>query len=264
MKKIIKISLAMVLCMITMVGCSNSKALEVSGSTSIAPLMEKLKEKYKGEININADGSSAGIKAVKEGVSDIGMSSRELKDDEKKGVETNVIALDAIAVITNKNNKVKGLTKKQLQEIYSGKITNWKEVGGKDLAIVVTSREEGSGTRTAFEEILGLLNDDNSSKVTGSNLIIMNSTGSVLENVTQKEGAIGYISLGSVDDSINTLEVDKVMPSEKTVKDKKYLLSRNFNIVTKDADEATKAFVDFILGDEGQKIIKEQGFITVK
>lgn len=255
---------------ITMItGCSKSEALEISGSTSVAPLMEKLvgsyKEKNDVTINTNADGSSAGIKAASEGISNIGMSSRELKDDETKlGLENNVIALDAIGVVTSKSNKVSNLTIEQLKKIYSGQIKNWKDLGGADLPIVVISREDGSGTRSAFEEIAGLLNDDETSMVDKANPVIVNSTGAVIENVAQKEGAIGYLSLGSIDDKVKLLSVNSVIPSEETVKNKKYLLSRNFNLVTKDANDATKKFVDFILSDEGQKIVKAEGYVSIK
>lgn len=250
-------------------GCSKSNSLEVSGSTSIAPLMEKVSAAYKAksevEVNINADGSSAGIKAASEGISQVGMVSRELKDEEKSlGLETHVIALDAIAVVANKENSVKNITLDQLQQIYSGKIKNWKELGGADLPIVVVTREDGSGTRSAFEEIVDLLNDDKSSKVDNASPVIVNSTGAVLENVSQKSGAIGYVSLGSVNNTINTVAIDGVSANEATVKAKTYAISRNFNLVTKDQNDTTKAFIDFILSSEGQKVVVDEGFISIK
>lgn len=263
MKNKIKVLLVAAMSMLVMVGCSKSEVLEVSGSTSIAPLMEQLVKGYGKDVNVNADGSSAGIKAVQEEVSDIGMVSRELKDKEQEGLETSVIAKDAIAVVVNKNNSVKQLTKQQLQDIYTSKIKNWKDVGGKDLAIVLTTREDGSGTRSAFEEILDLLNEDKSSKIASPNLVVSNSTGSIIENVKQKEGAIGYVSLGSVDASLTTIALDNVIPNDQSIKENKYLLSRNFNLVSKNADKKTNEFLDFILSPDGQKIVKEQGFIPL-
>lgn len=250
-------------------GCSQKEGLEVSGSTSIAPVMQKIITSYKDDtntqVNINADGSSAGIKAAASGISNIGMASRELeKEEDSLGLDHHVIAYDAIAVVVNKQNKVDNLNRKQLRDIFSGKIRNWKHVGGIDLPIVVVSREDGSGTRTAFEETLGLLNENKSSKINDSMPLIVNSTGGTLENVLQKEGAIGFVSYGSINDDVNLVSLDGVKPNRETVKNKDYLLSRNFNIVAKNPDQKTKDFIEYILSDKGQKIISEEGFISIK
>ncbi|MEG0283249.1 MAG: phosphate ABC transporter substrate-binding protein [Erysipelotrichales bacterium] len=258
-----------VLLLVVLTGCGGQdKEINVSGSTSIAPLMEKLVAAYtkdnKVTINVNADGSSAGIKAASEGVSQIGMASRDLKDDEKKlGLTNDVIAKDAITIIVNKNNKVKDLSKKQIKDIFSGKIKNWSKVGGANQPITVLSREDGSGTRSAFEELFELLNIDETSMINNAKPVIANSTGAVLENVKSKDGAIGYISLGSLNDEVHSLSVDKVSPSEQTVLNNTYLVSRPFLLVSKDANEETKKFIDFIKSKEGQKIVSEEGYVKL-
>ncbi|MDL2211377.1 phosphate ABC transporter substrate-binding protein [Erysipelotrichaceae bacterium OttesenSCG-928-M19] len=254
-------------CFFFLCSCSQSKDLEISGSTSVAPLMNKLVEQYQKDtnqkININADGSSAGIKAASENLANIGMVSREVEKDELAlGLKSEVIAIDAMAVIVNKDNQVTNLSQQELCDIYSGKIKNWSEVGGKNLGIVIVSREYGSGTRNAFEEITGLLNEDKSSN-TNAKAIIVNSTGAVIENVQQKEGAIGYLSLGSITENTKTISINNIEPTKRNVLRNKYLLTRNFNIVTKNADDKTKAFIEFIHSEKGHEIIAEEGFINV-
>lgn len=249
--------------------CSSSTGITISGSTSVTPLMEDLVAEYKKtndvEIVVNSDGSSAGIKAAAEGVSDIGMSSRELKDDELNlGLTNQVIALDAIGVIVHPNNKVSGLTLDQITKIFSGQIKNWKEVGGADLPIVLVSREDGSGTRGAFEELVDLLNEDDSSKVDANNPVIGNSTGAVIENVSQKEGAIGYASVGSLEDTVKTIKVDKVLPTEDNILNGTYKIARNFNILTKEVSAEVQKFIDFILSAKGQAIVVDSGYVSKK
>lgn len=250
-------------------GCSNFDGIEISGSTSITPLMNTLSTAYQKEnniaININADGSSAGIKAASLNISDIGMSSRELKDDELElGLNKTLIAYDAIGIVVNKGNKISELTSQQLYEIFSGKIRNWKYVGGIDLPIVVVSREDGSGTRIAFEEIVGLLNDDGTSKVNMTTPVIVNSSGATIENVKQKIGAIGYVSAGSISEEIKSLKIDSVFPISENIRNKKYKLARNFYLLSKDEKEETKKFIEFILSEKGQVIVNEKGYTSRK
>ena len=267
MKKV-SVTLIMVLAFF-LNACSSSSGLEISGSTSIAPLMEDLVKAYEKETNINihinADGSSAGIKAVNEGVSNIGMSSRELKGDEKDlGLNNLVIAYDAIGIVVNVDNDIENLTIDQLHDIFSGKIRNWKAVGGMNLPIVVISREDGSGTRGAFEEMIDLLNEDESSKVDASIPVIVNSTGATLENVRQKIGAIGYVSAGSIEGDVKILKVNGVLPTSESIRNQQYKISLNFNLLTKKEDEATQKFLEFILSEKGQSIINEKGFTGSK
>lgn len=266
-KRIVSV-VAVAILAIGVAGCSgsNSDSIQVSGSTSVAPLMEKIKAAYtkdnKVEIAINPDGSSAGIKAADAKVSNIGMSSRVLSDDEKGlKLTDDVIALDAIAIIVNTDNKITNISLDQLKNIYAGKITNWKDLGGANQPITLVSRESGSGTKTAFEETLKLLNEDGSSKVDTLKPITANSSGAVLENVKTKPGSIGYISVESADKSVKVLSLDKVKPEEKTILDKTYKLSREFHLVYKEANDQTKKFLDYINSAEGKKVIKAAGFV---
>lgn len=269
--KVIIASLCISMMGIGFLGCGGSASKEeakisVSGSTSVAPLMEKIAEEYQKEnegvtIEINQNGSSAGIKDATSGVSDIGMSSRDLKDEEKKDVDENVIAYDGIAVITNSSNKIKNLTKEQIKNIFTGKITNWSEVGGDNKEIVVVSREEGSGTRTAFQEILGYESGELISTAQ-----IASGSGDIKTAVVGNENAIGYVSFEYLDSSINAVSVEGVEPKGDNVKNKTYSLSRGFLLVNKKGEisEEAKKLVDWILSDKGQEFVENNGAIKVK
>ena len=258
-----------------LVGCGEKKSSEggdnvttisISGSTSIGPLMEKEAEAYKSEnsnvnIEIQQIGSSAGIKNTISGVSEIGMASRELKEQEKAEVTETVIAYDGIALVVHPNNTAENLTMEQIKEIYTGKITNWKEVGGKDAPIVVVSRDESSGTRDAFQELVGFNSEELEKTAT-----IADGNGSVKTTVATNENAIGYISFEQIDDSVKALKVDDVEATAENVLSKAYKLSRPFLVVYKDSNitEAGKKFIDYILSDAGQNIVEEAGGIKVK
>ncbi|MBU6135754.1 phosphate ABC transporter substrate-binding protein [Clostridium tertium] len=260
------------------VGCGNDKArgestgeksttISISGSTSVGPLMEKIAEKYESDnsnvsIEINQVGSSAGIKDAINGVSEIGMSSRELKTEEEKEVKPTVIAYDGIAIITNKNNQIKNITLEQIKGIYTGKITNWKEIeGGKDAPIVVASREEGSGTRDAFQEIVGYKSEE-----LKTDAMISNGNGGLKETVIGNENAIGFVSFEYLDDKVNIVNVENVEPKADLVKSGEYKISRPFLLATKEGNlsENGQKLIDFILSDEGQTIVKENKLIPVK
>ena len=259
------------------VGCSSDKntdeksnikpvTISISGSTSVGPLMEKIAEKYETEnegisIEINQVGSSAGIKDTISGVSEIGMASRELKEEEKKEVTGTIIAYDGIALITNKNNKVKEITLEQVKDIYTGKITNWKELnGGVDAPIVVVSREEGSGTRTAFEEIVGYKSEELVKVAT-----IADGSGNIKTTVSGNENAIGFVSFEYIDNTIGALKLDGIKPEAEFVKSGQYKLSRPFILVTKTSNETenSKKIIDYILTSEGQKIVSDNKLITL-
>ena len=258
---------------VSLFGCGSSAeeggstTISVSGSTSVGPLMEKIAEKYEESnsnvsIEINQVGSSAGIKDAINGVSELGMSSRELKDDEKTEVKGTTIAYDGIAIITNKNNPIKNITLEQIKEIYTGKITNWKDIeGGKDAPIVVVSREEGSGTRDAFQEIIGYKSEELIGEA-----MISNANGAVKETVAGNENAIGFVSFEYLDDKINIVNVEGVIPEADNVKSGEYKISRPFLVVTKDGNlsEDGQKLIDYILSEEGQNIVKENKLITVK
>ncbi|MBU5450595.1 phosphate ABC transporter substrate-binding protein [Acetivibrio sp. MSJd-27] len=246
--------------------------IEVVGSTSVSPLIEKMAAEYNKtdantKINIQAVGSSAGIKAAQDGTAQIGMSSRELKDSEKAQLTETKIAIDPIAVVTNPANGVENLTKDQIIGIFKGEIKNWKEVGGTDKPIVVVIREAGSGTRDAFEEIMKLTSEKDGKKISlvAQDAITADSNGAVKQNIATKENAIGYLSFGVVDDTVKGLSVDGVKPSTENVKNDTYLIKRPFLLVCKgEYDAAAKKFVDFIMSDAGQKMVEADGYISAK
>lgn len=262
--------LALFIILIVCGACSGSKQkLEISGSTSVAPVMEKLITAYEKDhneqINLTADGSSAGISAAKAGVSDIGMSSRALKSQELDNeLNIQVIAIDAIAVIINKDNTVDNLTVEDLHDIFTGKKTNWHDFGGRDRPIVIISRESGSGTRAAFEEVIEAQDANGVSLVDSNNPVIVNSTGGVVENVKQKDGAIGYISLGSVDKDVKVTSLNGIVATEANVKAKLYPISRDFYLVSKKNNDKVSGFINYILSADGQQIIENEGFIKVR
>ena len=221
---------------------------------------ESFMEKYPN-VTVTAEftGSSAGIESVLAGSVDIGNSSRNLKDEEKaKGVAENIVAIDGIAMITDKNNKVTNVTKQQLTDIYTGKITNWKDLGGSDEAIVVIGREAASGTRGAFEELLEVKNKCAYAQE-------LDSTGAVLAKVAATPGAIGYVSLDVVDKTVAALKLDGVDATEDNIKAGKYTLSRPFVMATKGSvssqSELVQTWFNFVKSDAGKKVIKGVGLI---
>lgn len=238
-------------------------SLSIAGSTSMQPLSEELavafmKKNPDVTVNVAGGGSSAGIKAAQEGTADIGASSRELKPEEKGTVEETVIAKDGIAIIVHSSNQVAELTSDQVRKIFAGEITNWKDVGGRNAAINLFTREDGSGTRGAFEEIV--MQDKKISVKAG----VQNSTGAIRTAVAGDENGIGYISLGALNDSVKALAIDGVEPSKETVLNGTYKISRPFLYLTKGKPEGlTKAFIDFVLSPEGQNIVGLE-FIPVK
>lgn len=240
--------------------------ITMAGSTSMEKLAnaaaEAFMEKNPGVmISPEFIGSGAGIEGLLKGTVEIGNSSRNLTDDEKKsGAVENIVAIDGIAVVADKANKVKNLTKDQLIGIYNGTTTNWKDLGGSDQPIVVIGREAGSGTRDAFEELMGI-----TGKAKYANEI--NSTGGVMAKVASTPGSIGYVSLDVLDDTVSSLTVDNVAPTEENIKANKYLLSRPFVMATKGdiskQSELVQAFFAYMKSDEGKKLVKSVGLITV-
>ena len=241
-----------------------SGKLSLSGSTSMEKVCEALAETFMEKypdvtVTVEYTGSGAGIESVTNKMVDIGNSSRALKDTEKeKGVVENVIAIDGIAVITNNSNEVENLTKEDLIKIYTGEIKNWKELGGKDENIVVLGREAGSGTRGAFEELLGIVD---SCVYAGE----LDSTGGVKAKVASTEGTIGYVSLDVVDDTVQALKLDGVEATEANIKAGSYLLSRPFVMATNGEisaqNEIVQTWFDYIKSAEGQEVIKSVGLI---
>ena len=244
-----------------------SGSISMVGSTSMEKLANALSEAFMEEhpdVTVTAEfvGSGAGIEAVTNGTTDIGNSSRSLKDEEKAaGVVENVVAIDGIAVCVDPANEVADLTKEQLTNIYNGTVTNWKEVGGADEPIIVIGREAGSGTRGAFEELVDLVDGCKYANE-------LDSTGAVIAKVASTPGAIGYASLDALDDSVKALSLEGVEATAENIKAGNYFLSRPFVMATKgeisEQNDLVQAWFDFVLGDEGQQVASEVGLITVK
>ncbi|MBP2241771.1 phosphate transport system substrate-binding protein [Cytobacillus eiseniae] len=240
--------------------------ISISGSTSVGPLAEKIADKYMDtndvKIEINQIGSSAGITNATSGVSEIGMSSRDLKEEEKaSGLVETIIAYDGIVVVTHPANKVKNLTMDQVKQIFTGEVSNWKELGGENLEIVVVSREDGSGSREAFQEIVGY-----SSGELIRNAIIASGNGNIKTTVAMNKHAVGFISFEYIDSSISTIDISGVKATAENVLQQKYSLSRPFLFAHKE-DHLTTAgqqFIEYILSPEGQDIVEEVGAIRVK
>ena len=239
-------------------------SVATDGSTSmekvIGTLGEAFTEKEGINVTYNPTGSGSGIQAVSEGRCDIGLSSRALKDDEKaSGLKETIVALDGIAIIVNPQNPVKDLTLEQIAKIYTGEITNWKDVGGEDAEIVLIGREAGSGTRDGFESIT-------ETKDACQYRQELTSTGDVITTVSQNPNAIGYASLAAIKDSVKALTVNGVAPTEATVKDGTYLVQRPFVLVTKEGaalSETAQKFFDFATSADAASIISAAGAVPV-
>jgi phosphate transport system substrate-binding protein len=280
MKKIFTVILAAVLAGALFVSCSSSPAtstlsgtVKTGGSTSVEKVMNALIYQFQGDntgvqINYEMNGSGDGIKNTASGQYEIGHSSRELKQAEiDQGLVGKPYAIDGIAIVVNKANTATNLTKDQIFKIYTGKITNWKDVGGADAAITVVTREVGSGTRTAVADLVGLeVTGKDDTKVISS-ATVCNDTGSVQTTVTTNKNAIGYMSFSDLDATkVTALQYNGVAISEATMTDGTYGLKRNFWLITKkDAtlSAPAQAFYDFILGPAGQAIVKSNGLLTI-
>ena len=240
--------------------------ITMAGSTSMEKLAnavaESFMEKYPN-VTVTAEftGSSAGVESLLAGSVNIGNSSRALKDSEKEsGAVENIVAIDGIAVITDSANAVADLTKEQLAGIYTGQITNWSEIGGEDSAIVVVGREAGSGTRGAFEELLEI--EDQCAYANE-----LDSTGAVMAKVASTPGAIGYVSLDVLDDTVKTFALEGVEPTVDNIKAGNYFLSRPFVMATKgeiaEQDALVQELFNYLASDEGKEVITAVGLITV-
>ena len=273
MKKIITVLCAAVMALSLFAGCGQKAndngtttggTVSTDGSTSMEKVIGALGESFM-EANsgttftYNPTGSGSGIQAVSEGRCDIGLSSRALKDDEKAALTETVVALDGIAMIVNPENPVSDLTVEQIADIYTGKITNWSEVGGNDAEIVLIGREAGSGTRDGFESITD-------TKDACQYRQELTSTGDVITTVSQNPDAIGYASLAALKDTVKALTVGGVAPTEETVKDGSYVIQRPFVLVTKTGETLSanaQKFFDFALSAEAAQYITTAGAVPV-
>ena len=243
-----------------------SGTVTLAGSTSMQKLCEAMIESFEEsypDITVTAEytGSGAGLESLVGGKTDIGNASRALKDGEKEsGAVENIVAIDGIAVITHTSNTVSNLTSQQLTDIYTGKITNWVDLGGADEAIVVLGREAGSGTRGAFEELLDVADQCAYAQE-------LDSTGGVLAKVASTPGSIGYVSLDVVDDTVKALSLDGVEPTEENIVAGSYKLSRPFVMATMgtidEQNDLVKTWFGYVQSDEGKAVVEAVGLITV-
>lgn len=257
---------AAVLAMGTMTSCGDSsqKTVSIDGSTSMEKVIGYLSEAYMEKnsdvkVTYNPTGSGAGIQAVQEGRCDIGLASRNLKDEEKADLNETVVAIDGIAVIVNPENPVVDLTVEQIAQVYTGEVTNWQEVGGEDAPIVCIGREAASGTRDGFESITGTADSCKYAQE-------LTSTGDVVQTVSSNPNAIGYASLASVSDKVQMISVEGVMPSDETILSGDYKIQRNFVLVTKKDKELTgsaKDFFDFCMSSDADEYITKAGAVPV-
>lgn len=275
-KKMLSIVVVGVLCLGVLTACggktsqknalpdekTSSASVSMDGSTSMEKVIGILGESFQNDTGIaftyNPTGSGSGIKAVSEGRCDIGLSSRKLKDEEKaSGLTETVIAYDGIAIIVNPDNPIKNLSLTDIVGIYTGKITNWSQVGGKDEEIVVIGREAGSGTRDGFETIT-------KTKDACKYRQELTSTGDVITTVAQNPNVIGYASAASIKDSVKALTVDGVAVNEENIKNGSYTVQRPFVLVTKKAralSEAAKKFFDYATSQASNALISKAGVV---
>lgn len=265
MKKLTGLILATALAAMAFVGCAaESKTVATDGSTSMNKVIGALGEAFENanpgvKFTYNPTGSGAGIQAVSEGRCDIGLSSRNLKDEEKSsGLTGTLLAYDGIAIIVHPDNKVSDLPLETIAGIYTGEITNWKDVGGGDSEIVLIGREAGSGTRDGFESITGTEDKCRYRQE-------LTATGDVITAVSQNPNAIGYASLAALNDKVKALAVDGVTPSEATVRDGGYAVQRPFILVTRTGEklsETAQSFFDFATSKEAAEIISKAGAVA--
>jgi phosphate transport system substrate-binding protein len=244
-------------------GTTNKKhTVTIAGSTSVMPFTEKLAEHFMVDhpeyvIDVQGGGSTAGVQACMNNTVHIGMSSRQLKEEEMVLKEI-IICYDGISVVVHPKNPIRELTLKQVRDIFNGRTKNWKELGWVDRRIDAVSREEGSGTRGSFEELVMR------SEEIDDGIMVQDSNGSVKEVVATDPYAIGYISLGLVDGRVKGLSIDNIAPNLKNIKNKKYKIIRPFIYLSKgELQEHSKTFVDYVLSKDGQKILIKEGLIGI-
>jgi phosphate transport system substrate-binding protein len=256
---------------------SQNVSCKIKGSDTVLPLTQKEAEvfmkKFPGSsIMVTGGGSGVGLAALQNGTTDIAQASRKMKLDEKmkmqdagKAFTEVIIANDALAVIVHPENKISQLTREQIESIYTGKVTNWKEVGGEDMKIVVYSRETSSGTYEFFKE--HVMNKKNFAP----SVMLMPATGAIVQSVSQTKGAIGYVGLAYLETDVKALKVSYdagktyVIPSIENAMNKSYPISRPlYYYYLNSIEKSVKPFIDFILSSEGQAIVKEVGYVPVK
>ena len=253
--------LTLIISLLTLSACGGAArtSVVVAGSTSVQPYVEFLAEEYgrlypDNHVEVQGGGSAVGKNAVETGVADIGMMSRALKDNEQH-LTAIVIAKDGLAIILHPSNPVTSLTREQIRAIYAAEITNWNEVGGNDTRIHVMAREEGSGTRGQFIELVmdGI-------RITPK-AIVQNSNGAIRQLVANDKDSIGFISLGLVDNTVKAIAIDGIDASYENVRNATYALYRPFIFLVNEPDEATTHFINFIISERGKELLTNEGLI---
>lgn len=252
-------------------GTASAGKVVLEGSTTVLPIAQRAAEVFMknnpdADLSVRGGGSGVGIASIVDGTCDIAAASRAIKPAElekaaKKGrsLKAHIVAMDGISHIVHPSNSVTGLTREQIKQIYTTRVKNWKEVGGPDLKIVVISRDSASGTFEAFSELVL------DKKRVRPDAIMQASNQGIASIVARTPGAIGYVGLGYVTDSVKAIAVDGVTPSRESVLRNKYLISRPLFMYTVGAPQGTiKKFIDFLKGPEGQKIVSEEGFVGLK
>lgn len=247
---------------------ATNSTITLAGSTTVQPLAEMFTEVFMADnsgvrIDVQGGGSSVGVKAAAQQTADIGMASREVKDSEFTDfpeIKVFVIARDGIAIVAHADINVEDLTIDQIKGIFGGTITNWSEVGGSDASIIVVSREEGSGTRAAFEEMV--LGEE---VLMTETAILQPSNGSIRSTISTTPNSIGYLSFGYLDETVKIIKVEGVAATEENASNGSYPVVRPLNMITYgEPTGSVKTFLDFILGSEGQKIVADEGYLPVK
>ena len=278
-KSMLKIFLLLLIVGIVFTACgkkASNKVIQVKGSDTILNLTQAVVESYAkvnpdSKISVTGGGTGTGIAALINKTVDIAMASREMKEkeyeDAKKGGITAkevIIAYDAISIIVNKGNGITNLTLEQLRDIYLGKISNWKELGGNDKQIVVLSRDSSSGTHLYFKEHVLRQGNAKGPEEFGKDVLFLPSNESIKQQIATVDGAIGYVGLGYLDDTIKVLDINGVTPNIEDVKNKTYPIARAvYWYIAHDTDENVKKLIDYMLSAEGQKIVTAEGFVPV-
>lgn len=262
-KKVIYASVA-ILAALALFGCGRSKtSITLAGSTAFQPFAEKLAEQYMQShsnvnITVQGGGSAVGIQSANSGAAQIGMADMVQLPDEAKGLTSVIVARDGVAIIVNPKNPITNLTTDQVRDIFNGKITNWKEVGGNDAPITVVSREAGSGTRSSFEKIIGNIQ-------LKKDALIQDSNGTIRETVSNDPNSVSYLSHGLVNEKVKPLTLDGIQPTVENIVSGTYKVSRPIFLLVKGQIQGeVKNFIDYILSPEGQKTIKDNGLLPAK
>ncbi len=240
--------------------------LNIAGSTTVQPLAEVLAESFEAlepgvTVYVQGGGSSVGVRSAADRSADIGMASREVKPselNEHPELVVHTIARDGIAIVTEPGCVVENLTMEQVRQIFAGEITSWSEVGGEDLIITVVAREEGSGTRSAFEDMV--MEDD----LIVDNAILQPSNGAVRTTISITPGTIGFLSFGYLDDQTKAIAIDGFLPTDENASSGEYSIVRSLNMITHgESEEKAGAFLEFVLSEDGQAIVAQEGYLPV-